>query len=169
MRKIKLEKVGEGVTLPEYGSEGSAGFDLRVMTVKKVYKGNQEADVKDSFYSNIEKNGHFFMRPFERVLVGTGLKIQLPLGKQLEVRSRSGVTLKRGITILNSPGTVDNDYRGEIGLILYNTTPFLSKVTIGERLAQGVIMDYQQSEFEFVDTLVETQRGEGGYGSTGTK
>ena len=164
----KIEKLDSKVNIPTYGSVDSAGFDLQVMNVKAIYKGNEKVNFKESFIKNTMENGHFFLRPFERVAVGCGFKMELPEGYQMEVRSRSGVSLKRGLTIVNSPGTIDNDYRGEIGLLIINTTPFLAKIEIGERLAQGVIMPYFQTEFK-EGKVNETDRGENGMGSTGNK
>lgn len=106
MRTI-IERLDSKVNIPTYGSKDSAGFDLQVMNIKAIYKGNQIVELKENFIKNAIDNGHFFLRPFERVAVGCGFKIELPEGYQMEVRSRSGVSLKRGITIINSPGTVD--------------------------------------------------------------
>ena len=129
---------------PAYATEQSAGVDLRA---------NLEAPV--------------VLRPLERTLVPTGLYIALPKGYEAQVRPRSGLAVKHGITVLNSPGTVDADYRGELRTVLVNlgTEPF--EIVPGERIAQMVIARYEQVEWEEVDQLDETRRGTGGFGSTG--
>ena len=132
--------------LPEYSTSQSAGFDLRA---------NLE---------NIE-----ILKPGERKLVGTGLFIALEPGYEAQVRPRSGLALKKGITVLNAPGTVDADYRGEVGVILYNASNEDFEIVPGERIAQMVIAKYERIDWEQVETLDETERGAGGYGHTGVK
>lgn len=130
--------------LPQYATPLSAGLDLRA---------NLEAPIT--------------LQPMERCLVPTGLRIALPEGYEAQVRPRSGLALKHGITLLNTPGTIDADYRGEIGVIMVNlsTEPFT--VEDGERIAQLVIARYEQAEWQETDVLDETERGEGGFGHTG--
>ena len=130
--------------LPQYATPLSAGLDLRA---------NLEAPIT--------------LQPMERRLVPTGLRIELPEGSEAQVRPRSGLALKHGITLLNTPGTIDADYRGEIGVIMVNlsTEPFM--VEDGERIAQLVIARYEQAEWQETDVLDETERGEGGFGHTG--
>lgn len=130
--------------LPQYATPLSAGLDLRA---------NLEAPIT--------------LQPMERRLVPTGLRIALPEGYEAQVRPRSGIALKHGITLLNTPGTIDADYRGEIGVIMVNlsTEPFT--VEDGERIAQLVIARYEQAEWQETDVLDETERGEGGFGHTG--
>lgn len=130
--------------LPQYATPLSAGLDLRA---------NLEAPIT--------------LQPMERRLVPTGLRIALPEGYEAQVRPRSGLALKHGITLLNTPGTIDADYRGEIGVIMVNlsTEPFT--VEDGERIAQLVIARYEQAEWQETDVLDETERGEGGFGHTG--
>jgi len=132
--------------LPEYATPQSAGMDLRA---------NLDAPVT--------------LRPLERRLIPTGLHIALPAGYEAQVRPRSGLALKRGITVLNSPGTIDADYRGEIGVLLINLSQEDFVVEDGERIAQLVIARHEQGTFVEVQVLDETERGEGGYGHTGTK
>lgn len=129
---------------PAYATEQSAGVDLRA---------NLEAPV--------------VLRPLERTLVPTGLYIALPKGYEAQVRPRSGLAIKHGITVLNSPGTVDADYRGELRTILVNLGPEPFEIVPGERIAQMVIARHEQVEWEEVDQLDETRRGTGGFGSTG--
>ena len=109
------------------------------------------------------------LKPLERRLIPTGLHIALPQGYEAQVRPRSGLALKHGITVLNTPGTIDADYRGEIGVVLVNLSDEDFVVNPGERVAQMVIAKYEQAVLQTVDTLDETERGEGGYGHTGVK
>ncbi len=132
--------------LPAYATEQSAGMDLR---------------------ANIEEP--LTLRPLERKLVGTGLYIALPRGYEAQIRPRSGLALKHGITVLNSPGTIDADYRGEIMVLLVNLSDTDFVVNEGERIAQMVIARHEQAVFEVVESLDETERGAGGYGHTGVK
>ena len=132
--------------LPNYETLGSAGIDIR-------------ANLTESITLN----------PLERTIVKTGLFIELPIGYEAQVRPRSGLAAKKGITVLNSPGTVDADYRGEIGVILVNLSnePFV--IENGERIAQLIIAQHERAEWIEVETLSETSRGAGGFGSTGVK
>ena len=132
--------------LPHYETIASAGMDLRAnLTEARVIK------------------------PLERTIVGTGLFIELPIGFEAQVRPRSGLAAKKGITVLNAPGTIDADYRGEIGVILVNLSNDDFTIQNGERIAQLVIAKHERAEWEEVQELSETDRGEGGFGSTGTK
>jgi dUTP pyrophosphatase len=135
-----------GFDLPAYATDASAGMDVRAALTEPVT-----------------------LAPLERRLIPTGLRIALPQGYQCEVRPRSGLALKKGITLLNTPGTVDADYRGEIGVILINLSnePFV--VNPGERIAQLVITTYTRVEWRPVEVLDETERGDGGFGHTGVK
>ncbi|MBR5657355.1 MAG: dUTP diphosphatase [Prevotella sp.] len=145
MLKIKIINKGHQ-PLPQYATAQSAGMDLR---------------------ANLEEP--IVLRPMERRLVGTGLYIALPEGYEAQVRPRSGLALKRGITVLNAPGTVDADYRGEIGVVLINLSQEDFVINDGERIAQLVIAKHEQADFEVVAELDETERGAGGYGHTGVK
>ena len=145
MLKIKVVNKGHQ-PLPQYATEQSAGMDLRA---------NLEAPV--------------MLRPLERRLIPTGLHIALPVGYEAQVRPRSGLALKKGITVLNTPGTIDADYRGEIGVVLINLSQDDFVVEDGERIAQMIIARHEQGLFEEVEVLDETERGEGGYGHTGVK
>lgn len=130
--------------LPEYATVQSAGVDLMA---------NLTASVE--------------LKPMERKLIPTGLFLALPSGVEAQVRPRSGLALKRGITVLNSPGTIDADYRGEVGVILINLSAETFIVNDGDRIAQMVIARYEQAEWEAVDVLNETDRGAGGFGHSG--
>ena len=136
----------EGLALPTYETAGSAGMDLRAA---------------------VAEDAPLILAAGARVLVPTGLKIALEPGHEAQVRPRSGLALKHGITCLNTPGTIDSDYRGEVGVILVNlgTEPFI--IRRGDRIAQMVIAEYARAEAIEVETLDETARGTGGFGSTG--
>jgi len=133
-------------SLPAYSTSLSAGVDLR-------------ADISEA----IE------LKPLERVLVPTGLFMQIPAGYEGQVRPRSGLAAKHGITVLNTPGTIDADYRGEIKVILVNLSNEVFVIEKGERIAQMVFARHEQAVWEEVESLDETERGEGGFGSTGVK
>jgi dUTP pyrophosphatase len=109
------------------------------------------------------------LQPLERTLVKTGLFMELPIGLEAQVRPRSGLALKKGISVLNAPGTIDADYRGEIGVILINLSSEPFTITPGDRIAQLVIAKHERAEWVEVDSLEETARGAGGFGSTGIK
>lgn len=142
---MKVDIVNKGSQpIPEYATEQSAGVDLR-------------ANIEDGI----------LLEPLSRALVGTGLYIQLPKGFEAQIRPRSGLAAKHGITVLNAPGTIDADYRGEIKVILINLSHQSFVVNPGERIAQMVITTHEKVEFNVVDKLDETARGEGGFGSTG--
>ncbi|MBO5824130.1 MAG: dUTP diphosphatase [Prevotella sp.] len=144
---IKINVVNKGhQQLPAYATPQSAGMDLR---------------------ANIEEP--VVLHPMERKLIGTGLHIALPEGYEAQIRPRSGLALKHGITVLNSPGTVDADYRGEVMVLLINLSDKDFVVNDGERIAQMVIAKHEQGDFIEVEVLDETERGEGGYGHTGVK
>ena len=145
MLEIKVVNKGHQ-PLPQYATEQSAGMDLRA---------NLDASVE--------------LKPMERKLIPTGLHISLPKGYEAQVRPRSGLALKKGITVLNTPGTIDADYRGEIGVVLINLSQETFIVEDGERIAQMVIARLEQGAFIPVEVLDETERGEGGYGHTGVK
>ena len=132
--------------LPAYATEMSAGMDLRA---------NLEEPVT--------------LQPMERKLIPTGLYIALPVGHEAQIRPRSGLALKHGVTVLNTPGTVDADYRGEAKVLLVNLSDVPFVVNDGERIAQMIVAKYEQVEFVEVEQLDETERGAGGYGHTGVK
>jgi len=132
--------------LPNYETIASAGMDLR---------------------ANLSETR--ILKPLERSIVGTGLFIELPIGYEAQVRPRSGLAAKKGITVLNAPGTIDADYRGEIGVILVNLSNEDFVIENGERIAQLVIAKHERADWIEVNELTETSRGEGGFGSTGTK
>jgi len=132
--------------LPDYSTNHSAGMDLRAYLNETV-----------------------LLKPLERKLIPTGLYIELPEGYEAQVRPRSGLALKKGLSVLNTPGTIDADYRGEIGVILINLSNEEVTIENGERICQMVIAKHEKAEFIEVELLTETERGAGGFGSTGVK
>lgn len=132
--------------LPEYATIASAGMDLRANISMQIV-----------------------LKPLERALVPTGLFIELPAGFEAQIRPRSGLAFKKGVTVLNAPGTIDADYRGEIKVLLVNLSNENFAVENGERIAQMIIARHEKAEWEQVETLEETQRGAGGFGHTGVK
>ncbi len=144
---IKIKVVNRGhQQLPAYATPQSAGMDLRA---------NLDAPIT--------------LHPMERRLIPTGLHIALPKGYEAQVRPRSGLALKHGLTVLNTPGTIDADYRGEIGVVLINLSQDDFVINDGERIAQMVIARHEQGDLVVVEELDQTERGEGGYGHTGVK
>ena len=147
MEPIKVKIINKSTNpTPSYSTEQSAGMDVRAFLSEPIT-----------------------LNPLERVLVPTGLYMELPQGYQCEIRPRSGLALKKGITVLNTPGTIDADYRGEVGIILINLSnePFV--INNGERICQMVMMNYTKVEWVEVEELNDTERGAGGFGHTGVK
>ncbi len=140
--KIQIKSV-TGI-LPEYETEGSAGMDLRAMLDETVV-----------------------LEPGKRKLIPTGLSIELPAGYEAQIRGRSGLAVKKGIGLVNGIGTIDSDYRGDIGVILINWGEEDFIIENGDRIAQMVITKYERAEWELADDLTETERGSGGFGHTG--
>ena len=132
--------------MPQYETIASAGMDVRA---------NIDATIE--------------LAPLQRQLVKTGLFVEIPVGYEIQVRPRSGLAFKKGVTVLNSPGTIDADYRGEIGVLLVNLSSETFVVNDGERIAQLVLAAHQQADWQEVEVLEESNRGQGGFGSTGTK
>lgn len=143
--KVKVKKLHPDAVLPRYATPGAAGFDL--VSIEDV-----------------------IIQPGDKKLIRTGLSMEIPLGYEMQVRPRSGLSLKTSLRIANSPGTVDSDFRGEVGVIAWNTSPDQPFVVCkGDRIAQGVIAPVIQASFEEVDELSDTERGAGGFGSTGIR
>lgn len=132
--------------LPKYETGASAGMDVRAVLDKEIT-----------------------LQPLERALIKTGLFLEIPEGYEAQVRPRSGLALKKGLTVLNAPGTIDADYRGEVGVILVNLSNEAVTIEPGERVAQLVFAEFKQAQWESAESLSETHRGAGGFGSTGTK
>ena len=142
--KLKIEKLPHNKVLPEYKTSGAAGMDLSAAIAKPVT-----------------------LKPLERCLIPTGLKIELEHGYEAQIRPRSGLSIKHGITLINCIGTIDEDYRGEVCIPVVNVSNEEYTIQPDERIAQMVISKYEQAEIEVVTELTETERGEGGFGSTG--
>jgi dUTP pyrophosphatase len=142
MVEIKLLKLDENATIPTRSHEDDAGYDVASITDATI-------------------------RPFETKLIKTGIAVEIPKGYEIQVRSRSGLALKQGIFVSNSPGTVDSTYRGEIGVILHNLKPYSQHINIGDRIAQLVIKQVENASWAVVDKLTESERNQDGFGSTG--
>ncbi len=146
IRVIREEGADASVPLPSYETSGAAGADVR---------------------ANLPRGASIFLEPGQRALVPTGLRIEIPAGYEVQVRPRSGLALKHGITLPNTPGTIDSDYRGPLGVIVMNAGQDRFEVTHGERIAQLIVAPVVQATFELTETLGDTERGSGGFGSTG--
>jgi len=147
MTEIRIKKLANSSNLPtpEYATAGSAGMDLIAAIDNDI-----------------------ILQPGARILVPTGISLELPLGIEAQVRPRSGLAIKNGVTVLNSPGTVDSDYRGEVAVILINHGQEAFTISRGMRIAQMIISKHERVDVKVVDSLSNTERGEGGFGSTGT-
>lgn len=145
--KVEVKIVNKSTNaLPHYSTEQSAGMDLRAWLKEPVT-----------------------LQPMERTLIPTGIYIELPPGYECQIRPRSGLALKRGLTVLNSPGTIDADYRGEVCVILANLSNEPQTIENGERVCQMVVAKHSTVQWQLVDALGDTERGAGGFGHTGTK
>lgn len=140
--RVKIKQLHPDALIPQYQTLGAAGFDLHALEDYKLSAG-------------------------ERVLVKTGLAFELQSGFELQIRPRSGLALKNGISVLNAPGTIDSDYRGEVGVLLINHSKEDFVIKKGDRIAQGVVARYERVEFEVCEELGESARGAGGFGSSG--
>ena len=144
MLKVKLVKLNENAKVPSFADDGSNGYDL---------------------YANII--GNLRLRSLMRATISTGIAIEMPKGTFGLVIPRSGMASKSGVTVLNGPGLIDTSYRGEIGVVLYNSSPLVYTIKQHERIAQLVFIQHEETEFEVVDSLSETERQDGGFGSSG--
>lgn len=147
MENVKVKVVNSGKQqLPKYATPQSAGMDLR-------------ADIEEAIV----------LHPLERRLIGTGIHIQLPVGYEAQIRPRSGLAMKHGVTVLNAPGTIDSDFIGNVGVLLINMSQERFTINPGDRIAQMVIAQHAKVEFVEVETLDDTERGDGGFGHSGVK
>lgn len=147
MSKVSVKIVNKSNNaLPQYSTEQAAGMDIRANNPEPIV-----------------------LAPLERKLIPTGLFMELPVGYEAQIRPRSGLAIKNGITVLNTPGTIDSDYRGEINVILVNLSNEPFTVNMGDRICQMVIAKHEQADFVQVSTLDDTERGNGGFGHTGVK
>jgi dUTP pyrophosphatase len=144
MEKIEINYTGKESRAPSYQSPGSAGADIFALLDNPVT-----------------------LKPLHRILIPTGMSIALPMGYEAQIRPRSGLAYKQGLTVLNSPGTIDSDYRGEIKILLINLGNEDVIINSGDRIAQMIIAPYKQADFILKDSLDKTERGQGGFGSTG--
>lgn len=142
--KIIIKKLNDKALTPEYQTAGAAAFDLHACL---------ESSIK--------------LKPLERTIIPTGIAVELPQGYELQIRARSGMSIKHGLTMVNGIGTIDSDYRGEVGILVINLGQETYEIKDGERIAQGVVAKYEQVTFEERSELSVTERGAGGYGSTG--
>lgn len=146
IRVTREDGADPSVALPSYETTGAAGADIR---------------------ANLPDGAPIMLAPGQRALIPTGLRVEIPHGYEVQVRPRSGLALKHGITLPNTPGTIDSDYRGPLGVIILNAGQDIFEITHGERIAQLVVAPVVQAVFETAETLGETDRGAGGFGSTG--
>ena len=169
MKKIKNKKkipkvffiLEKGVEMPQKATSGASGYDFKAHSFKVIYRDKREIPLDDSNYSKL------ILNPGERVLISTGVKMQIPQGYELQMRSRSGLTLKQGLIVLNAPGTIDSDYIGDIGVILYNAGEIAQEIRKGDRICQGVFAKVEEPKFQETFMFDQTERGSNGYGSTG--
>jgi len=167
---VKIELIHPDVIIPSYKHAGDSGMDVRAF-FSDEWLSNQFPDTKG------EKNRSTIIHPGQRQIIPTGIKVAIPVGYEIQVRPRSGLAIKEGLTVLNTPGTIDAGYRGEIGVILVNTNDYSNaspegdSVTVshGDRIAQLVLQKVPNLKWEFVDSVEnDSTRAEGGFGSTGT-
>ena len=144
MIKVKIQKINGDAIIPAYSQEDDAGMDL--------------FSTKD-----------YIIMPNHRILVGTGLKVEIPRGYEMQIRPKSGLAIRNGITVLNTPGTIDAGYRGEVGVILINKSSLPYKVEKGQKIAQAVFNKIEKAKFIVSTNLSKTERGDGGFGSTGLR
>ncbi len=173
MAKLKL-KLEPGVETPKYAHEGDSGMDVRAIKVKAIYKNqNSLESINPEAMAKIQKNflnpevGYVYLRAGERCLFGTGIYPEIPEGFEIQTRSKSGQALKKGITMSNGIGTIDLPYKGEIGIIVTNTTSDLVKIYYKEKIAQIVLTPVEKADIEIIENLSSSTRNEGSYGSTG--
>ncbi len=133
-------------SLPAYETKGAAGMDLRAFIAESI-----------------------LLKPMERKLISTGLFVEIPFGYEAQIRPRSGLAIKRGLTLVNSPGTIDSDYRGELCLPMINLSTEIQTINDGDRLAQMIIAKHETIDWQLAETLVDSERGSGGFGSSGVK
>lgn len=163
---VAFKQLHDNVAIPVYGSTGAAGFDLIVHNFKMDLHFNDMLSNR----TTLTKDGdELLLAPGARILIGCGFAVKLPRNTQLEVRSRSGKALKEGLVVINQPGTIDEDYTGEVGVIIHNTSNITKVIAKGEKIAQAVLMPYFKANFIAVKELPTTERSSGGFGSTDKK
>jgi dUTP pyrophosphatase len=162
LRVINLEKMFPDVELPQYKHHGDSGMDVKAYFTDDFYK--ESSSYKTSVYGESIR-----IMPHGIVAIPTGIKVEIPYGYEIQIRPRSGLAVKCGLTVLNTPGTIDSGYRGEIKVILHNVTNDPVIVAHGDRIAQMVLCPVSYVQWKNVEKVDETARGEGGFGSTGKK
>lgn len=162
---LKLKKLFENATIPTKAHETDSGFDLYAYKVEKLYEHNQSVDFSNLYSPNPSEE--IYLLPGQRCLINTGVSATVGPGYEIQIRPRSGNALKKGLTVLNTPGTIDESYRGMIGVILYNSSDAQVSVKMGDRIAQMVVCPVILPDVEVVDDLDVTARNEGGFGHTG--
>lgn len=162
---VKLKKLYPNVEIPQYATEGDVGFDLVAHNFKDMYVSMINGEYHPT---SMQNKSQVQLPPHARILVGCGFSIELPKGTQLEIRGRSGNALRRGVVVCHGVGTIDNSYRGEIGVLVLNTSDYPVDIKVGDKVGQGVLMPYLLVSFTEVDKLSETDRGVNGFGSTDT-
>jgi dUTP pyrophosphatase len=167
METIKFKSLSKNFRLPSYATEGSANFDLKADFDSQI-NGNAIfiKENNESGMSELRTLDSYYLRPGVIAVIPLGFAIELPKDKKLEIYSRSGMAIK-GLVVNNAPGQVDSDYRGCVCVIVKNVGPEALKISNGDRICQGAIVDVIKSDFELVEELTETDRGEGGFGHTG--
>lgn len=168
---LKITRLSTNVLLPEYATDGSSGLDVRAYITKDnvndILGENFTGffDIRNGLLTKLDDK--IIIKPSGRALIPTGLSVEIPVGFEIQVRPRSGLAIKHGITVLNTPGTIDSDYRGEIKVILFNTSGKNYIVSNGDKIAQLVVQRVERVELIEVDGLANTVRSTGGFGSTG--
>jgi len=167
--RVKVNGINT-VALPSYETDHASGMDVR-FNPDGITSDELKSKLTDGF-ATVDKNGNIervILHPRCRALLPTGIRVAIPIGYEIQVRPRSGLALKRGLTVLNTPGTIDADYRGEIGVIMFNSSRKSVAIESYERIAQLVLTPVVKCKWELVDELPVTNRGDGGFNSTGTK
>jgi dUTP pyrophosphatase len=154
----EAHNVYNGGELLSYQTTGSSGFDIRAVGI--LLPNGEKINLQE---------GSFILKANQRACIQTGFAVSMPNGYEMQIRPRSGLAFKSGITIVNSPGTIDSDYRGEIGAILLNTSESDFEIKLGDRIAQAVLTQVYQVKMNFKDEIDDTERGDGRFGSTGVK
>lgn len=151
IRVLREDWADMDVALPSYETSGAAGADIRANLMPE------------------DRDAGFTLQPMERRIVPTGLRVEIPEGYEMQIRPRSGLALKHGLSLPNTPGTIDSDYRGPLGVLLVNFGAEPYTIGHGDRIAQAIVAPVVQATYEVVEALGDSQRGQGGFGSTGTK
>jgi dUTP pyrophosphatase len=161
--QIEFLPLFSNVEEPAYATVGSAGFDIVANNFKRQYQSGNESFIEEEALRSVNVIN---LNPGDRALIGTGFSVAIPEGYVMDIRTRSGSALKEGLVVLNAPGTIDSDYRGEVGVIVKNEGKDRIKIKLGDKIAQGLILQFEVVIWKKVDQLPDTRRGAGGFGST---